>query len=31
MALIACKDEPSYTIHGTIVIDQEVKMVYLED
>ena len=24
MALIACQDEPSYTIHGTIVIDQEV-------
>ena len=31
MALIACKDEPSYTIHGTIVIDQEIKIVYLED
>ena len=24
MALIACQDEPSYTIHRTIVIDQEV-------
>lgn len=31
MALIACKDEPSYTIHGTIVIEQEIKIVYLED
>jgi hypothetical protein len=24
MALIACQDEPSYTIHRTIVFDQEV-------